>query len=65
MPAVRLLFQDRAILAVLNFLRDTKAGRMVALAPPEKRKREGLEVELWPGEEGQGECAGDGGPGPP
>ena len=36
-PAVRLLFQDeRATPVVLAFLRGTKIGRMVTLAPPEE-----------------------------
>lgn len=44
--------------AALNLLRDTKAGRMVTLAPPEEEGEwEGLEIELWPGEaKGQGVC---------
>ena len=54
MPTVRLPFQDdeRATPAVLNFLRGTKVGKMVTLAPPEEEGEwEGLgEIELWPKE---------------
>ena len=47
---------DRTIPAALNFLRDTKAGRMITLAPSEgEGEWEGLEaIELRPEEEGQG-----------
>ena len=41
-PTVRLLFEDeRATPAVLNFLRDTKVGHMVTLAPPEEEGKWG------------------------
>ena len=67
-PTVRLLFQDeRATPAVLAFLRETKVGRIVALAPPEEEESGELEeVVLRPGEEeGQDEEEEEGGPGPP
>ena len=46
-PTVRLLSRDeRAALAVLQFLRDTKVGRMVALPPREEEGDwEGLKEE--------------------
>ena len=63
-----LLYQDeRATPAALTFLRDTKAGRMVTLAPPEGEEWEGLEeIELWFEEAEMQAADGDeGGPGPP
>ena len=66
-PTIRLLFQDGgATPAVLIFLRDTRVGKTVALAPPGEEEWDGLEeIELWP--EGGGQAANDdeGGPGPP
>ena len=66
---VRLLSKNkRATPAVLQFLRDTKVGRTVALPPKEEEGEwEGLEeIELCAEEdEGQGVCGGEGGPGPP
>lgn len=53
-PAVRLLFRDeRATPAVLQFLQDTKVGRMATRSPREEEGEwEGLEeAELWPGED--------------
>ena len=68
-PTVRLLFRDeRATPAVLQFLRDTKVGRVVTLPPrKEEGEWEGLEeTELWPeAEKGQGRWSEEGGPGPP
>ena len=60
-PTVRLLTP-----VVLTFLRDTEAGRAVALTSLEE-EWEGLEeVDLWPTEaEGQDEEGEKGGPGPP
>ena len=65
---VRLLFEDqRATPAVLHFLRETKVGRVVTLAPPEVEWEEELEeVNLWlEEEEGQESENEEGGPGPP
>ena len=59
-PAVRPLFQDeRATPAVLQFLWDTKVGRMITLPPPERRRTSGGGLELWES------CCGEGGPGTP
>ena len=68
--SVRLLFQDeRAIPAFLDFLRDTKVGRMPGLAHFGVEVEEKLEViEVWSraGEEGWNGVEGEeGGPGPP
>ena len=55
-PSIRLLFQDKhATPAALAFLRDTKIGRMITLAPPEEEWGElkEISIELRPdGEEG-------------
>ena len=50
-PTVRLLSRDeRATPAVLQFLRDTKVGRVVTLAPRggDEEWEELEEIELWP-----------------
>ena len=57
-PSVRAMFGDqRAIPAVLTFLRDTRVGRMFSLAP---------RGENWWEEDEDSESEGEeGGPGPP
>ena len=55
-PSVRLMFDDvRAGPAVLTFLRDTRVGRMISMAP-----RDGERAEDEAESEGE-----EGGPGPP
>ena len=63
--ATRLLFRnERATLAVRTFLREAKAGRVVA--PPEEECGELEEIVLRPeGEEGQDEEGEKGWPGSP
>ena len=52
-PSVRLLFDDmRAAPAVLTFLRDTRVGRIISLAPREEERAEEAESESE-GEEGR------------
>ena len=49
-PSVRLLWDGRATEAVLDFLRDTRVGCLVALRrPPEERGDDGEEEESGPG----------------
>lgn len=59
--------KTRATRAVLTFLRGTKVGRTVTLAPPEEEEQKGPEeFELWPNEaEGQVENGSEAGPRPP
>ena len=67
-PSVRRLFRDpRATPAVLDFLRDTKVGRMPGLELYGVREDElGKEVELWAEEESPAEeDEEEEGPGPP
>ena len=68
-PTVRLLFEDdRATPAVLDFLRDTRVGRVFTPAALEECGEDGLEeLELrpWEGEGGWNENGEEGGPGPP
>ena len=57
-PSVWTLFQDdRGTPTVLSFLRETRVGKMVCLAPPVVEDREEGEIREEEGEEG--------GPGPP
>ena len=58
-PSVRAMFGDqRATPEVLTFLRDTRVGKMISLAPRGEN--------LWEEEEGSSESEGEeGGPGPP
>ena len=68
-PSVRGLFQDpRATPAVLDFLRDTKVGKMPGLELHGIQEDElGREVELWAedGEASDEDQEEEGGPGPP
>ena len=69
-PSVRGLFQDpRAIPAVLDFLRDTRVGKMPGLEIYGiQEDRLGREVELWAEDEDASDEDHDkeeGGPGPP
>ena len=61
---------ERATPAVLQFLRDTRVGKMITLVPRvgNNGEWEGLEGKelLWPEEDGgQGVCGKQGWPGPP
>ena len=74
-PSARLLFGDvRATPAVLEFIEDTRVGRMpgrvLMAGGPDVEEGELDEVELWgPEEEGEGtefsESEEENGPGPP
>lgn len=70
-PSVRLLFRDdHATPALLDFLRNTKTGRMPgqALLVAEVEEEDLDEIDLWPraGEgDWDGESREEGGPGPP
>ena len=70
-PSARLLFRDeRATPALLDFLEDTRVGRMPGLALMGKVGEESdlEEIVLWPAEEegsGSGSGGEEGGPGPP
>lgn len=68
--SVRLLFRDeRAIPALLEFLDDTRVGRVpsLALLGMERDEEELGEIELWPqaGEDWSGESGEEGGFSPP
>ena len=66
-PSVRRLFRDpRATPAVLDFLRDTRVGKMPGLELHGVREDElGRDMELWADEESSAEEEEEGGPGPP
>ena len=71
-PSVRLLFKDaRATPALLEFLEDTRVGRMpgrVLVGGPDLGEEEMEEVELWAPEEEEGSDISseeEDGPGPP
>ena len=66
-PSVRRLFRDpRATPAVLEFLRDTRVGRMPGLELYGVREEElGSGLDLWAGEESSGDEGDEGGPAPP
>ena len=65
-PAVRRLFRPGATEAVLDFLRDTRVGRLPGLACFGIMEDEtGGEVELWAESEGSDNEGEEGGPGPP
>ena len=68
-PTVRLLFNDdRATPAVLDFLRDTRVGRVftpAALEEGEEDGQEEIELRPWEGEFSWNENGEEGGPGPP
>ena len=65
-PSVRRLFRDpRATPALLDFLRDTRVGKVPGLALYGVMKEDlGREVELWAEEESAGSEGEEGGPGP-
>ena len=73
-PSARTLFGDtRATAAVLEFLKDTRVGRMLGqimlAGGPGVEEKELDEIELWAPEEGEGPEISEGeeedGPGPP
>ena len=66
-PSIRRLFRDpRATPALLDFLRDTRVGRMLGLALYGVMKEDlGREVELWAEEESLESEGEEGVPGPP
>ena len=68
-PSVRLLFRDeRATPAMLEFLEETRVGKMLGLALMGLAEEESDldEIELWPEvEEGSDEDGEESGPGPP
>ena len=66
-PSVRRLFRDpRATPAVLDFLRDTRVGKMPGLELYGVRESElGRDLELWADDESLDDEEDEGGPGLP
>ena len=65
-PAVRRLFRPGATEAVLDFLRDTRVGRLPRLADcGVMEDGAGEDLELWAESEGSDSEGEEGGPGPP
>ena len=67
-PSVRLLFRDeRAALAVLEFLGNTRVGKMpgLALQGVEEEESDLEEIEMWLDEDEPDSEGEEGGPGPP
>ena len=66
-PSVHRLFREpRATEAVLDFLRDTRVGRLPGLACFGVMEDEtGRDLELWAEDESSGNEGEEGGPGPP